>query len=222
MRPGKSPATFSRSRRDRTRSAPTSAASPPPPRPPAWPPRTCSPTRVNSTISPACCAGRLTNFWPRSAPRKVQPSCPAKAGIQYFAALAKNCGQHGVLDRPPSRTMTTLQAAASWARREERFCPSAPTFWRSVTRTSLLLDSGVLDQLFPKHQLIAHESAELFRRAGERIHAERCELRLDLGLLDNLADLGVKPRHDLLGQIGRTEIALPGRDVEIRHPGLLH
>src|SRR6267378_8193255 len=96
--------------------------------------------------------------------------------------------------------MTTLQAAASWARREGRLCPP-PTFWRSVTRTSLLLDAGVPDQFFPKHQLIAHERAEFFRRAGERIHAERCELRLDLGLLDNLADLGVETGDDFVRRV---------------------
>src|SRR6202011_1278473 len=86
----------------------------------------------------------------------------------------------------------------------------------------LLLDAGVLDQFFPQHQLVADERAEFFRRAGERVHAERCELRLDLALLDDLADLGVKPRHDFLRRVRGREITLPGGDVEIRHAGFLH
>src|SRR5258708_37229098 len=101
--------------------------------------------------------------------------------------------------------------------RRARLCPPyAQAFWRSVTCASLLLDTGIPDQLFPQHKLIADESAELFRRAGERIHAERRELRLDLGLLHDLADFRVEPRHDLLGQIGGAEKALPRGGVEIR------
>jgi methyl-accepting chemotaxis protein len=49
-------------------------ASPRRPRRPAWPPRMCSRTRVNSTTSPECCAARLTASWPRSAPRKAEHS----------------------------------------------------------------------------------------------------------------------------------------------------
>src|SRR5260221_589014 len=52
----------------------------------------------------------------------------------------------------------------------------------------LLFDAGILDQFLPQHQLVADESAEFFRGAGERVHAERCELRLGLGLLDDLTD----------------------------------
>src|SRR5258708_12932806 len=98
--------------------------------------------------------------------------------------------------------------------RRARLCPPyAQAFWRSVTCASLLLDAGIPDQFFPQHELIADETAELFRRARERIHAERCELRLDLGLFHDLADSPVEPPHDLLAHIAPPPKAPPPRHI---------
>src|SRR4051794_30038855 len=81
-------------------------------------------------------------------------------------------------------------------------------------RASLLLDSGVADQLFPQHELLFQERVELLGRARECLHAALGELVLDIRPLDDFADFRIQSGDDVLRHIGRAEITLPRRDVE--------
>src|ERR1700730_7838444 len=79
---------------------------------------------------------------------------------------------------------------------------------------SLRPDAGVLDHLAPHSELHLDEIAQFLRRAGESFEADVAEFCLNVGLVDDLAQRAVEPRHHRRRRAGRRNEAGPGVEVE--------
>src|SRR5262249_36260181 len=80
---------------------------------------------------------------------------------------------------------------------------------RTRSSRSLRLDTGVLDHLRVLYELHLDELGELLGRAGERLEPDIGDLGLDLGIVDDLAHLGVEPGDDVARRPGRREESGP-------------
>src|SRR5690348_8369452 len=118
--------------------------------------------------------------------------------------------------------------------------PASDTIFRDVSRWSLMvtptsaaaapaqcaplpsLDPGVRDHLAPIVELNLDVAAELVRRRGERLEADGLELRLDVRVVDDLAQLAVEPSDDLRRGARRCNDAGPRIEIEAGHAGLVH
>src|SRR6516162_4270287 len=76
------------------------------------------------------------------------------------------------------------------------------------------LDAGVLDHFRGFDELRLDEFAEFLGRARKRLEPDIGDLRLHLGVVDDLAHLPVEPGDDFTGRPGRREKSGPGFDLE--------
>ena len=173
--------------------------------------RMCCRTPANSTTSPACCATRSTSSWPRSARRKLAVMPSRRRGIQYSGTSAISCRTARRTDRPLA--MDDLRAAASWAQRKERLRP-AP----------MLLDPRIRRSASP------HSTSWSFTNvpssSGVPEKAPPCRASASWALISGFSTIlrisALSFATISFGILRRPEIALPRRDVEIRHASLLH
>src|SRR5215211_1105424 len=145
-------------------------------------------------------------------------------------SAANRRGQRTTTILPSARTTTSLMclrwARSAWlscARSRRRFgresraplrewtVPSDTPigFLHSAHQSSLRLQAGLVDDGLELGDLRLGEGGELIDRHGADIGALLQQLLLDLGLVQDLVDLGVEPRDDLLRRAARGEEALP-------------
>src|SRR5579885_1703937 len=86
-----------------------------------------------------------------------------------------------------------------------------------VDQDSVHRDMRLLDDIAPGQRLLLDESGRLSRGAAAGFEVEVVEVRLDLGLLQHLADRLVKLVDDGLGRAGRRADGVPGPRLEVFH-----
>src|ERR1700730_14705202 len=92
---------------------------------------------------------------------------------------------------------------------------------RNLRPRLLRLDAGVPDHLAPLVQLDLDEVPELLGRAGKRLEADVAEFRVDVRIIDDLAQLLIELRHDGRRRMGRRDDPGPRIHVEAGDPGLV-
>src|SRR5258705_11680272 len=88
-------------------------------------------------------------------------------------------------------------------------------------RWSLRLHAGLLDDGEILVAFRLHEGGELIDRQRGHVGTFIPQPRPEIGLRDDLVDLGIDPRDHLLWRSTRREDALPETEVEIGEPGRL-
>src|SRR5581483_8236416 len=86
-----------------------------------------------------------------------------------------------------------------------------------VDQDSVHRDMRLLDDIAPGQRLLLDESGRLSRGAAAGFEVEVVEVRLDLGLLQHLADRLVELVDDGLGRAGRRADGVPGPRFEVFH-----
>jgi len=104
---------------------------------------------------------------------------------------------------------------------EEQVLPVDPGTRHRPNSALAALDAGFADDAAPARRRIAQPARELGRRAGADDAALLGDLLLDLRHREDLADLGIQPRHRRRRRAGAGQDALPGACVTAGKADLL-
>src|ERR1700722_3280514 len=177
------------------------------------------------------CAGPINS--PRST-RQIS-RCPRSSSTRPTIWSSKNrsCKRRYKGSRPPAHQS---KARPWWCRTAistpspkspsgpVRSPHSSPNSRRGGSAPPALFgfDIGVVNDLAVLVHFAGDVFGEIIRRRADRLEAEHCQARLDLGLGQNLGDAGLQFCGEVRGQILRTPEPVPRHELETRQTGFLY